>query len=158
MLLLEQKTLVDTDVEAEPALEAIPVLIRVPSLSQAAGVRRRVPARRRRLRREFRMAGSTLLMATPLAWALIMLGGRESEPMAGVPARLIGIECLGTPVVVADEVPRVRAMPGAGSTASNPETAAMIVPASARGRRSPVVLPGYLLPVDGTEEPAHAGG
>ena len=155
-MMLEQLTLKAPEVEAgaEPTGPIIPVLIRVPSLDPTTGARRRPPIRRRRLRREVRMAGSLLIMATPLAWALMMMGGRDPEPLAGVPARLIGIEGLGTSV---DESARNPAI-ARPSTSLGPETAATVGPASPRATWGPVVLPGYLLPMDGNEEPAHAGG
>src|SRR4051812_31803837 len=69
----------------------VPVLIQVPTLPPrkrttkraAARPHRHPAARRRRLRREVRMAGYTVLMASPLVLASLLLwGGRPTISMA----------------------------------------------------------------------------
>jgi hypothetical protein len=64
----------------------------------------------------------------------------DPEP-AGVPARLMGIEGFAS----ADEVPR-------------PPAPVVTVPRPAGAVDTPVMLPDYVLPDDGSEEPTHAGG
>jgi hypothetical protein len=123
----------------------IPVLIQVPALrgstfrTPARRLIRTTMRRRRRLRREVRMAGSALLLAVPLACTLMFLFAGDPEP-AGVPARLVGIEGCAS----ADEI------------LWQPASIAPALPT--RKADAPVVLPDYVLPDDGAEEPTHAGG
>lgn len=154
----EQPALVAPSPVCEPLSALGPVLIRVPALSPAqckAGARGvakpKTGTGKRRLRREVRLAGTAMLMATPLAWAMVtQLGGAPESDTQGVPARLIGVEGVG---------PSFASFEPAGS----PLSAAPAVPASqahpALGRPAgaPVVLPGYVLPAVVPEEPAHAG-
>jgi len=127
-----------------------PVLIRVPALGRVAGAPstrsaiRPALVRRRRLRREVRLAGATLLLLAPLGGAIMAFQAALPEPQ-GVAARLTGIEGLGLP---ADEGPCL-ALPVAPALH-------IAVPACDGG--GPVVLPDYVLPDNGTEEPSHAGG
>jgi hypothetical protein len=126
-----------------------PVLIQVPALPGSTArtpIRpsgRTTTRRRRRLRRELRVAGSALLLVAPLAWAALFLFGGDTEPV-GVPARLVGIEGFAS----AEELPRLVI----------PIVPMVTVPPPARDAKGPVVLPNYVLPDDGFEEPTHAGG
>ena len=133
---------------------AVPVLIQVPavpSLERAsrratARLQRRPAARRRRLRREVRMAGYTLMMTAPLILASLLLwGGRPAVSMAAT--RPVG-DC------VSDDgrADLAAARPPAISISIESAT---LSPCSEA--EPPVVLPGYLLPDDHCEEPAHAG-
>jgi hypothetical protein len=114
------------------------VLIQVPAL----GVRPRRPAaprrRRRRLRREFRVAGSALAFALPMAWAFLTCwGGRPDAP--SLP--------LGPSRVGAAEVQPVATITLEPALATYPQET-----------EDPIVRPaGYLLPDDSSEGAAHAG-
>jgi hypothetical protein len=98
---------------------------------------------RRRLRREIRLAGYALMMAAPLTLAALLLAGapatdaRSADGSAGSRSRITA--SIRPPAVFLSLEPAILA-----PATSSPE--------------SPVVLPGYLLPDDGFEEPAHAGG
>ncbi|HEV3166760.1 MAG TPA: hypothetical protein VGZ22_22225 [Isosphaeraceae bacterium] len=131
-----------------------PVLIQVPDLSATRRSSHRFGSsattttrRRRRLKREVRFAGAALLlMGMPLGW-VFTTSGTAPEP-TGVSARLIGIEGVGSPTIAsAEDDPRL----------TLPIEPVVSVPSQARGEDAPVVLPGYVLPDDGSEEPAHAG-
>jgi hypothetical protein len=124
-----------------------PVLIRVPAVPDSDGQPWRTPgprsvAARRRLRREVRLIGLALLVGLPLGGALWGWGGgsgasstKTADSSHAEPAASAPVEDL--PVIF---IPSPRA------------------PTPAREARTPVVLPGYLLPDDGAEEPSHAGG
>jgi hypothetical protein len=86
-----------------------------------------------------RVAGSALLLGIPLACALMLLFAGDPEP-SGVPARLVGIEGCAS----ADEILWM------------PASIPSALPA--RAAEAPVMLPDYVLPDDGSEEPTHAGG
>jgi hypothetical protein len=135
--------------EPAPVRPIGPVLIQVPAL-RTPGARtparpsaRTAMRRRRRLRKEVRIAGSALLLGTPVACALMFLFAGDPEP-AGVPARLMGIEGFAS----ADEIPRPPA----------PVAPVITVPRPTGAADAPVVLPAYVLPDDGSGEPTHAGG
>ena len=128
-----------------PQLSAIPlVLIQVPtvravrqarrpSVSAMARVRSQGLVRpRRRLRREVRLAGSVILMIAPLALAVARLFSASGSP---------------------DDAP-------ADFAAVRPPAVWLSIEAPVTEPVGPVVLPGYVLPDDGSgsEEPAHAGG
>lgn len=114
------------------------VLIQVPAL----GGRARRPAgprrRRRRLRREFRVAGSALAFALPMAWAFLTCwGGQPDAP--SLP--------MGPTRVQAAEVRPVATLTVEPALATYPQDS-----------EAPIVRPaGYLLPDDGSEGVAHAG-
>jgi hypothetical protein len=133
----------------EPVRPHVPVLIQVPALpgptarTMLRSSARTTMRRRRRLRREFRIAGSALLLGTPLACTLLFLFAGDPEPV-GVPARLVGIEGVAS----ADEMPRL----------TTPIAPVVTVPPALRDSHAPVVLPDYVLPDDGSEESTHAGG
>src|SRR5215217_8145860 len=136
----------------EPARPVVPVLIQVPALSSRtrASVRaalrsqRRPAARRRRLRREIRMVGCTILMASPFVLAsLLIWGGRPN-------------------VLLASSRPEVDAacVDGPGTSVRPPAISISIEPSAGvpfAEYEPPVVLPGYLLPDDNCEDTAHAG-
>ena len=140
-----------------------PVLIRVPDLSAAAGAarrRRRAEGRqslrrKRRLRKEVRLVGSAfLLLCAPLAWSILTSVGphhhhHQAEPV-GVSAQLMSIEMDGPAFASASPGEAPRRVP-------RPVEPALATPARPRDDMAPVVLPGYVLPDDGSEEPAHAG-
>lgn len=133
----------------------VPVLIQVPAIPSSTRSTQRVsfrnfrrPAtRRRRLRREVRMAGYTLLMASPLLLASLLLwGGRPTVSMAS--ARTPEAEardCDAKDLAAASRPPTI-------SLSIEPSGLTPIVEVE-----SPVVLPGYLLPDDGCEDTHHAG-
>lgn len=143
---------VDDDREATPRFDppGVPaVLIRVPavraprrpSATAMAVLRGERPARsrprpRRRLRREFRLAGWVLLTAAPLMLAAALLCGAVAASAGGYDE--------AQPDIAAVRPPSVR----------------LSVEATEREGAAAVILPGYVLPDDGTgnEEPAHAGG
>lgn len=123
---------------------AVPVLIQVPALGSGPHIRplRRTaaPARRRRLRREVRMAGVGLLAGLPLTCLTLALG-------------------LGGPLGAAQASKSGKAADPAG-VVSVVETAPIAPPDAldaASWEPAPVILPGYLLPVEDLEDPAHAG-
>jgi hypothetical protein len=95
------------------------------------------------------VAGAAIvLMGMPLGWMLLFAVGRDTEP-AGVPARLIGIENVSAaPFRAVDDGPGLLL----------PIEPVVAVPTPSRADDAPVIVPGYVLPVDGSEEPAHAGG
>jgi hypothetical protein len=94
---------------------------------------------RRRLRREIRLAGAALLLIAPLTFALILLAHPRGLAMASRP------ESTSTP-----------------DRSIRPPAISLMIEAPHLGFRTdvepPVVLPGYVLPDDGAEEPVHAGG
>lgn len=95
---------------------------------------------RRRLRKEIRQAGYGLLIAVPLALAVVLLRGAPATTTGDGARNEARASATGRPPSVSLSIePAAAVAPGA-------ETA------------FPVVLPGYLLPDDGNEEPAHAGG
>jgi hypothetical protein len=124
----------------------MPILIQVPSL-RAPDRRRPGPARRRRrLRKEVRFAGLTMMSVLPAGLLLLALGGahpaerplRASTPAVVALADASAAPALPMPVPGAsDEIPQAEA-PAAVATDA-------------------VVFHDYLLPVDGPEEPDHAG-
>ena len=131
---------------AHPSVISLPVLIQVPALPGTERLRRvatargRVaPARRRRLRREFRQAGTALLLATPLlAAALGFWGGRA-----------------GSRAPWGDDT---------GEQAAPPPRVTLRIPIeestvqTARPESCPpIVFPGYVLPADSSEDAANAG-
>lgn len=127
-----------------------PILIEVPALGpdlqagRTAHRRTGVTRRRRRLRREVRMAGSALMVVMPLTWVLFTFCGSQPEPPAVQP-RLMGVEGVPASFLAVDQVPWVRPVGERATT-------------QACDDQTPVVLPGYVLPEEGCEEPAHAGG
>ena len=129
------------------------VLIQVPAVRSVPSARRpsrlaterarrygSTPPPRRRLRKEIRAAAYLLGAATPLALAVVLLLGL---PVARGLAPEAADEGFAPPSIRLT-IEALSAVPG--STAAEP----LALP--------PVNLPGYLLPDDGIEEPAHAGG
>lgn len=129
-----------------PSRSQVPtVLIRVPAMpSTARRAGRPTPSRgRRRLRKEVRAIGST---------ALIVL-----------------IATLGTLPLWGSRRPAVAQGTGAGNEArAEPESPPIVslsiaiesdapAAAGARDLGGPAILPGYIVPDDGPEEPPHAG-
>jgi hypothetical protein len=113
---------------------------RRPSASATARVRASGPLRRRRrLRREVRLAGLVLSAVAPLALAAIMLAS---------PGPVVVESNISPAGIAAVRPPTVRLSIESPGVDAEPEA------------ESPVVLPGYLLPDDGTgsEGAAHAGG
>jgi hypothetical protein len=132
----------------------LPILIQIPELPESlqnqgprtvrARPRSAVSRPRRRLRREVRMAGYGILLMGTLAWISPALRGALPVFVAQTGRAPGSGEVLGTARVS-----------GARPTISiSIEPAALAPYAEAE---SPVVFPGYLLPDDGGEEPAHAG-
>ncbi len=119
-------------VTSDVARPIVPILIQVPNLKAPA--RRSGPARRRRLRKEVRYAGLTMMSVLPVGFLLLILGGAQpvERPARGSVAREA-------------EAPRV-----AVASVALVDTPVVSAPA-------PVVFRDYLLPVDGPEEPDHAG-
>jgi hypothetical protein len=136
------------------ARAVMPVLIRVPTLPESLegsrwrSVRRRPRSRvqkpRRRLRREVRLTGYGLLLSATLTWA--------APALRGITPSLFSHP---------DRAPRIPSSQGAPGVAGlRPTISISIEPAALApyaDAQSPVVFPGYLLPDDGCEEPAHAG-
>ncbi len=121
-----------------------PILIQVPTVSARSRPSGRVrPTKgRRRLRREVRVAASTLAFAAPMSWFL--LGFAPLGPESSTAAR---------PAATADA-----AMPSGdpGPRVTITIDASPIIPLV---RDAPVVLPaGYVVPEDGPEVSSHAGG
>ncbi len=133
----------------------VPILIQVPAVPAlmgragrtSPGVRVRTGAslhpqrRRRRLRREVRVAGYAMMLMAPMMYApLAMWGERSSnEPRAVGP----GSDCPELTTALHPPVISISIEPVAGSSCSEAEP--------------PVVFPGYLLPDNESEGPAHAG-
>lgn len=143
--------------ESDEPRSAIPVLIEVPTIHPQTRRPRR-PSRtatqrirenvyrhgsshaerpRRRLRREFRVAGYTMVALLPLLLAVLLL--------RGAPTSLAASRTRG-PVTAAVRPPAI-------SLSVEPST-----PAARTRSKPPVVFHGYLLPDDDFEDPAHAGG
>jgi hypothetical protein len=126
-----------TDVERP----IVPILIQVPALTVSSRRISRPGTRRRRLRKEVRVAGLTMMSMLPLTLLLLTLGGAGPTERPGivvvnrVPAAPVGAEVIADVVLTFD------------TERTGPASTAIV----------PVVFPGYLLPVDGLEEPAHAG-
>ena len=95
------------------------------------------------------MAGSALLLGLPLSWVLLAFGAGPPTRIGAAPAFDRSAPAGGPGFVAVDELPAI-AIPVPGESAAS-------APASVRAGRAPVVLPGYLLPDDGSEEAAHAG-
>ena len=155
----------------DPGISTIPLLIQVPrysshpvrgkphlqahAMSMSPGGRTR---RRRRLRREVRLTGYTVLAMVPLLLAL------WSWPV-NRPIRLSGAHLLSIPYPSGE----LRGLPVQGDTelwASAealrpvPPVLLSVEPFGTNGDadgETPVVFPGYLLPDDTREEPAHEG-
>jgi hypothetical protein len=140
-----------------PAAHSVPSLIPLPRYQTVRRARRpsakatawlrehyRVEGRvapRRRLRREIRVVGAALLLIAPLTFAGILLASPRGLAMASR----------------AESTPDRQARP-----TSRPPAISLMIEAPPLGFRTdaepPVVLPGYVLPDDGAEEPFHAGG
>ena len=137
----------------------VPVLIAVPELPDSSrgrgwtsfstrardGFPGRVRARpRRRLRREVRMAGYGMMAVMALAWVPRVFpgAGPDPAPRSEWAAGYRGDGCATYAVAPAPAI-RISIEP------------AGLAPCAGAG--APVVFPGYLLPDDGCEEPAHAG-
>ena len=129
---LPAKLRTTTDV-ARPMM---PILIQVPALSRST---RRPRTSRRRLRREVRYAGLALMSLMPLGVLFLMLGGARPADRPMVVAAALGVNDLG-----------------GGLPASSPRITLLFDP-TAPAETVPVNFPGYLLPVDGPEDPVHAG-
>jgi hypothetical protein len=153
--------------QSYPALQAsrvalppiVPVLIQVPavpSLLRASGraasrPHRRPVARRRRLRREVRMAGYTVMMIAPLSLAsALLMGGRSGGALE--PALPAVARAAAESAAPGCDRPGLASAPPIISISLEP--AALSPYAEVEPQ---VVLPGYLLPDDECEEPAHAG-
>jgi len=93
------------------------------------------------------MAGYTLLMASPLLLASLMLwGGRPTVTMASArPPREVSPNCDAKDLAAASRPPAI-------SLSIEPYALTPYVEVE-----PPVVLPGYLLPDDGCEDTDHAG-
>lgn len=129
---------------------AVPVLIRVPNLAGAARgpVIRLQPRRRRRLRREVRVAATLLLLSSPFAAAasLFAVGGL---PPASRDAAEVASDSIPELIAEAEDEAvaplRVRLQP------------IVALSAPVRDAEVPVVVPGYLLPAEATEETSDGG-
>ncbi len=120
-------------------LPAVPVLIRVPMVAGGPRAPHR-RTRRRRLRREVRVAAFALLSAFPFTMGFLFVGGDRPGTLA---VAATSLEVSG----------------GDEPTTSLPITLEPVVSISAQGPDLdvPVVLPGYLLPADLTEEVSDGG-
>jgi hypothetical protein len=126
-----------TDVERP----VVPILIQVPALTASSRRMCRPVVRRRRLRKEVRVAGLTMMSMLPLTLLFLTLGGAgpTDRPAMAIIERLPAVPVRAE--VIADVVLTF------DTERTGPAPTATV----------PVVFPGYLLPVDGLEEPAHAG-
>ena len=124
----------------EVARPIVPILIQVPALTPSARGLGRPRTRRRRLRKEVRVVGLTMMSLLPVSFLLLTLGGAR-------PADRSTISAVPVPSYhqARNAAPRV-------SLTFEPAS-----PVFAPKASIPVVFPGYLLPVDGPEESAHAG-
>lgn len=130
---------------SDVARPIVPILIQVPSLtapSRRAGVVRR---RRRRLRKEVRVAGLTMMSVLPVGFLLLALGG--AQPVER-PSRVKAPAATAPAPARTVEAPRDR--DASVELADAPVASVASAPV-------PVVFHDYLLPVDGPEEPDHAG-
>lgn len=122
---------------------AVPVLIRVPMMAGSTRnpVIRLQPRRRRRLRREVRLVAMLLLCVLPISAGVYAFGGLRAVSSPTLVAALpnSGDEILSEPMLSIQHEPIV--------TLSAPT----------RENEVPVVLPGYLLPAESTEETSHGG-
>jgi hypothetical protein len=118
----------------------LPILIQVPALTSSTRGPGRPRTRRRRLRKEVRFAGLTMMSILPVGLLLVTLGGARpaDRPIAPIAALTPHSEARYA-------APRV-------SLTFEPANPVLVPKAFV-----PVEFPGYLLPVDGPEEPAHAG-
>lgn len=118
--------------------EALPVLISIPKLAtHGRGLRPR--ARRRRLRREVRVAGYVLLAILPISMALVAFGGERLPTLAA-----------GLTVERHETAPRPAAV-------ISLEPLEPVVVTVRREVEATVVLPGYLLPAEPSEESSDGG-
>ncbi len=124
---------------SDVARPMMPILIQVPALSRSSRRPGRCRVSRRRLRREVRYAGLTMMSLMPMAMLFLMLGGARPADRPMVVAAALGVNDLG-----------------GGVPASSPRVTLLFEP-SAPAESHPVIFPGYLLPVDGPEDPVHAG-
>jgi hypothetical protein len=126
------------------AFEALPVLISIPNLA-TSGRGARPKVRRRRLRREVRVAGYVLLAILPASMALVAFGGERPPTMAAG----LTVERRGDS---ADHSIAPRPTPSISLEPLEP----MVVTVH-RELEAPVILPGYLLPADTSEESSDGG-
>jgi hypothetical protein len=128
-----------------------------PSWSNPAGSPHAAARPRRRLRRGVRRAGWSLLILTSMAGTFAMgwttRGGVPRPPLRGATALVADGEL---PLLTAGSRERPSAYPGpdaeADAFAIGPALGAPVADAEI-----PVVFPGYVLPDDNREEPAHEG-
>jgi len=126
------------------AFEALPVLISIPNLAiTSRGVRPKV--RRRRLRREVRLAGYALLAILPVSMALVALAGDRWSPRA--PG--LTVERRGGLVESSTNRPPTCSI--------SLEPLEPVIVNVHRELEAPVILPGYLLPADTSEESSDGG-
>jgi hypothetical protein len=123
---------------------APPVLIQVPNLGPSPRAFRR-PVRRRRLRKEVRIVGIALLALFPIAFTLFTFGGDK------LPSRRASRLTVEHPEAQAEPEPATR-QPGVISLAPLEPVVTI-----RRELDPPVILPGYLLPADASEEPSDGG-
>lgn len=123
------------------------------------------PARRprRRLRREVRVAGRILLVLAPLVGAIVLIGSSWASRATG---RTIAIAVEPTrdrddrAGAVALRPDRPERQSSAGPLGTMPVVVLSIesvAGAPAADAEVPIVFPGYVLPDDSLEEPAHEG-
>ena len=118
----------------------MPILIQVPTLTPSTRGASRPRTRRRRLRKEVRFAGLTMMSVMPVGFLLMILGGARPETR---PTR--SVAPLSANHEARNSEPRVTL------------TFEPVNPHPLQRASVPVMFPGYLLPVDGPEESAHAG-
>ena len=133
-------------VPANAPIATLPVLIQVPALPGTDRARRvatsrlrSAPPRRRRLRREIRQGGTALLLAAPfLAAVLGFWGGRTGSSLTSG-------DDSGEQSAPPPRVTLTRPIEESTVQTARPDS------------RPPIVFPGYVLPAESGEEPAHAG-
>lgn len=147
---------------AEAGRPNAPVLIRVPTLRPSRSARVTAPRGRRRLRREVRVAASTLLLVLPMSWALFAFPKIGSSPDAAIgdsgrvvataPAPIHPNRSQVQAVADADDAPQVTIGLNTTPVSSPPSTTSTPEP------DAPIVAPaGYLVPDESPEEASHEG-
>ena len=168
---LEPVALLGPTQARKPAWPIAPVLIQVPDLSAAARRRawdsagdrfrprpssgrqpRAQVRRKRRLRKEVRVMGALLMIVLPASWLFWNVPWERAA--AANAGRVVAKKAIASAIVVrggeAEPIVSLTLEPMASS--ASPAKAS-----PAREILGPVALPGYILPVEGSEEAAHAG-
>jgi hypothetical protein len=168
---LEPVALLGPKEARNPARHLAPLLIQVPDLSASARrpawlldgenartVRTRTgprpqARRKRRLRKEVRVTGAMLLIFLPTSWVCWSVPWERAAAMiVGRTEKVVVTEAVTAAMIArkADPIHSLRLEPVVSATSA-------VNSSPVREILGPVALPGYILPVDGSEEAAHAG-